>query len=307
MIKEVKALNSLDVASTYYNVGLVLKDKGDLDGALEQHRRALQIRERDALNSKAVTNSRNSINNIKAELDRQGGSNEQPEPTTTDNEPVFTIPSRIGLRESNALQQQIQKLVTTDFDGFNPKVIISYATGRRPNGDVDGAGPGMFIAAEVIKALYKEEIPCFSGLMTPAGNNWEEYFLRLHHKDARVLVVLLSKAFFQSLACLKEVHSALQNDLVIIPVRVEESGRKDVDIARDKESMWPDALIEKHASSSTTNDITCKHKLTRIQMRRLKVKNLLTNANTLPARGCLLTDSNDLEELVSRVQGIFRD
>ena len=84
------------------------------------------------------------------------------------------IPTRIGASESNDVQHQIQQLVPTDFDGFNPEVIISYATGRRPASDVEGAGPGMLAAAEVIKALFKSEIPCFSGLMTPAGVNWRE-------------------------------------------------------------------------------------------------------------------------------------
>ena len=69
---------------------------------------------------------------------------------------AFTIPSRIGASESNALQQQIQNLVPTVFNEFYPEVIISYATGRRPGptGDVEGAGPGLYKAADVIKALF---------------------------------------------------------------------------------------------------------------------------------------------------------
>ena len=162
----------------------------------------------------------------------------------------FTIPNRIGLRDSNAVQQLIQKLATTDFDGFYREVIISYATGQGPASDVTGAGPGIFIAAAVIEALFKSDIPCFSGLMTPAGMNWKEYFLRLDHAKARVLVVLLSKAFFQSIACFKEVHDAIKKKLVIIPVRVEESEIGAIDIARDMESMWPEAIIEKYSLMS---------------------------------------------------------
>ena len=112
------------------------------------------------------------------------------------------------------MQHQIQNLVPTD---FHPAVIISYATGRRPKSDVEGAGPGMLIAAEVINALFKSEIPCFSALMTPGGKLWEdEYFDRLGNANARVFVVLLSKAFFQSIPCLKEVHSAIKERLAII-------------------------------------------------------------------------------------------
>ena len=219
----------------------------------------------------------------------------------------FTIPSRIGVSESNELQQQIQNRVPTDFDHFYPKVIISYATGWRPTSDVEGAGPGMFIAAAVIEALFKSEIPCFSGLMTQAGNNWEEYFLRLEHTNAKVLVALLSKAFFQSLPCLKEVHDAIQNKLVIIPVRVEESGGRASDIARDMESMWPDAMIEKYVRSDSKNENVYWTTLKQTKLQRLRVKNALKTMNTLPARGSLLTDSNALKELISQVQGILTE
>ena len=125
----------------------------------------------------------------------------------------FTIPFRIGSSESNAVQQQIQQLIMTEFDRFYPEVIISYATGRRPTSDVEGAGPGLYVATTVIKALIGSEILCFSGLMTPARMNWKEYFLHLENANARLLVALLSKAFFQSIACLEEVHGAIGKDL----------------------------------------------------------------------------------------------
>ena len=37
--------NSLDVAASYNNIGVVLKDKGDLDGALEQYQLVVAIKE----------------------------------------------------------------------------------------------------------------------------------------------------------------------------------------------------------------------------------------------------------------------
>ena len=197
------------------------------------------------------------------------------------------------------MQQQIQQLVTTDFDEFYPEVIISYATGWRPASDVAGAGPGMLIAAAVIKAFFKEEIPCFSGLMTPAGMNWKEHFLRVEHANARVFVVLLSKPFFQSLPCFREVHDALQNGLLIIPVRAEESGSRAIDVAHDKESMWPDATIEKYTRKEWKNEIAYQKKLKTTKLQRLNVKAGLINANTLPARGSLLTEKNALKDLIS--------
>jgi hypothetical protein len=83
------------------------------------------------------------------------------------------------------------------FRSFYPKVIVSYATGRRENHDTLGAGPGMSYASLVIQTLFKNGCPCISGLMIPAGTNWETYFLRIggSRSQARVLVVLLTEAF----------------------------------------------------------------------------------------------------------------
>ena len=41
----------MDLAGSYNNIGLVLNDKGDLDGAMEQYQRALAIQEVKAPNS----------------------------------------------------------------------------------------------------------------------------------------------------------------------------------------------------------------------------------------------------------------
>jgi hypothetical protein len=141
--------------------------------------------------------------------------------------------------------------------------------------------------------------------MTQAGNNWEEYFLRLEHANARVLVVLLNKAFFQSIACLKEVHEAIQNKLVIIPVRVEESGSRAIDISRDTESMWPNAMIEKDAKIETNNETAYWTHLKGTQVRRSAVRGKLKTMNTLPARGSLFGYSTGLKELIRRVQDII--
>ena len=221
----------------------------------------------------------------------------------------ITIPSRIGVSESNALQKQIQQLVTADFNEFYPKVIISYATGRRPTGDVEGAGPGLYKAADVIKALFNRKIPCFSGLMTPAGLDWKQYFLRLGHKNARVLVVLLSKAFFQSMPCLKEVHDAIEKGLEIISVRVEESESGASDFARDTESMWPDATIEKYFKSGLKDqDIRYLRRVEDAKLQRLKVRNNLGKLNTSPPRGTIFhCSSNGLEDLISQVRGFLTE
>ena len=48
----------------YNNIGLVLYNKGDLDGALEQHQRALAIKEVKNPNSWDVANSYNNTGNV---------------------------------------------------------------------------------------------------------------------------------------------------------------------------------------------------------------------------------------------------
>ena len=69
--------------------------------------------------------------------------------------------------------------------------------------------------------------------------------------------------------------------------------------------MWPDPIIEKCAKSDFKNENVYLKKLKQTKLRRLKVKDELRSANTLPARGSLLTDNNALKELISRVQDIL--
>jgi hypothetical protein len=77
---------------------------------------------------------------------------------------------------SNSQQQKVKNLIDNyleeenlTFRSFYPKVIVSYATGRRENLDAFGAGPVMWYASLVIQTLYKNGCPCMSGLMIPAG------------------------------------------------------------------------------------------------------------------------------------------
>ena len=161
---------------------------------------------------------------------------------------------------------------------------VSYATGMRP-GDAGGAGPGMYYATAMIQALAAAGFDCFSGLCIPGGVDWKVFLLRLKVKQlpqakAKVLVVLQTKAFYNSVPCAKEVramdkamrslvsvgpcaypnpvsacsarfarpfgksgfeqlfgaeqvHTALSNGVMIIPVRVE-------DDLPPAAAQWPD-------------------------------------------------------------------
>jgi hypothetical protein len=126
----------------------------------------------------------------------------------------------------------------------------------------------------LFRIYFKTGYPCFSGLMIPVGTNWETFFLRItgDQSRARVLVVLLTEAFFQSIPCLNEVYAAVKKGIDIIPIRVDDSG--DYDISRDKTRMWPIDV------TGDDDDL---------QLRRFAVVEILAGLNTLPERGALLS------------------
>ena len=72
------------------------------------------------------------------------------------------------------------------------------------------------------------------------------------------------------------MHKAIEKRLVIIPVRVEEPERRAIsDIARDKESMWPDATIENCARIETKNETAYWTHLKDSQVQRSAVRDKL--------------------------------
>jgi hypothetical protein len=100
------------------------------------------------------------------------------------------------------------------------------------------------------------------------------------------------------------VHKAIDKGLVIIPVRVEKPGRRDVEIAHDTDSMWPDAMIEKYARSETKNETAYWTHLKNNQLQRYAVKEALVNLNTFSPRRSLFGYSTGLQNLVSRVERV---
>ena len=126
-------------------------------------------------------------------------------------------------------QQDVQNtIVGGDVDGMYPEVVISYATGNRERLDVTGAGPGTKYCYDITMALHAAGhpgIPCFSGLHVPAGKDWKMYFTKLDGRFARakVFIVVLSKALFESMACLEEISRAVKCKTIttIIPVVFE--------------------------------------------------------------------------------------
>ena len=132
----------------------------------------------------------------------------------------FSVPHEITEQMTNHVKIIMRSRLPTGvpFEDVYPKVVISYASGRRPQ-DCEGAGPGMFYAADFLEFLHERRVPAFSGLHVPAGKDWRCFMLRLEGKkaQAKVLVVLLTAALFQSKPCLEEINAAVENDIPLLP------------------------------------------------------------------------------------------
>ena len=115
------------------------------------------------------------------------------------------------------------------FKDFYPEVVISYASGRRSGRDCDGAGPGMYYAVGVLGLLHERGVRCFSGLHVPPGTDWEVFMLRLNSRraQAKVLIVVLTAALFDSKPCLKELNAAIKKGIPVLPIRFEDKLPKD--------------------------------------------------------------------------------
>ena len=78
------------------------------------------------------------------------------------------VPDTISETYAQELKQEVRKMVEGDITKFYPKVVVSYASGRRPN-DAEGTGPGFVHGFQFIKQLKENGISCFSGLHVPVG------------------------------------------------------------------------------------------------------------------------------------------
>jgi len=92
----------------------------------------------------------------------------------------FSVPHAITEQTTNYVKGIVRSRLPTGvpFEDVYPKVVISYASGRRPQ-DCEGAGPGMFYAADFLEFLHQRRVPAFSGLHVPPGKDWKVFMLRL--------------------------------------------------------------------------------------------------------------------------------
>ena len=211
----------------------------------------------------------------------------------------------VSVDEKNALQKAVLALMPAgDVLRYCPELMLSYATGPR-DGDAEGAGPGLVVAAKLIKRFKDAGMPSFSGLHVPDGHDWKMYFEKLDSQKfpeqakCRVLLVLVTRAFYLSLPCLEEVATALACPKVtlIIPLRIE-------DLPFDV-PQWPgldDAEWMAKKSDEQRRELL---------ERRALVKREFGKLNSLPPPGSTLLHSpiyiNDLVAAVAKHLGVDAD
>ena len=146
------------------------------------------------------------------------------------------VPDAIDDAFAQNLKKEIRDMVPrSEVEDYYPSSFDKLRDGKR-EGDAQGTGPGMVYASGVIKLLKHHDVPCFSGLHVPVGEDWKMFMKRLHKKNVKengdqkrdkkakckVLLVLLTQALFESIPCLYEIYTAIVNKIKILPIRLEE-------------------------------------------------------------------------------------
>jgi len=175
--------------------------------------------------------------------------------------------------ESHRLQKQLQ-------DEKTP-VLISYATGHRPDTDAKGSGPGIRIAVKIAMTLIKGGINTYTGLHSEPGRNWKEFLIKIkgRFKECELVIAIFTKPFFKSKSCLMEINSAIDAGVRIIPVLIEE----DIPF----KDRW--TMINQE---STTEDKIMLASVTR----------KLADVNYFPQFGTLLKNTAALNDMVDKVE-----
>ena len=174
-----------------------------------------------------------------------------------------------------------------------------------------------------------------------ASLSGQVFMLRLDMEDcpkaeAKVLIVLQTKALYNSTPCLKEIHAAIKNHVTIIPVRMEEdlpskaeqwlkmSASNDQEDVRAIPLLPPPSFSAMYTCPSCVTQVPA-HPLTsllppmpfestaaagdHVQMLAVSlVKKHFNKLNSIPARGTLLeqlpTELPRLLQLVKQAHGI---
>ena len=188
------------------------------------------------------------------------------------------VPPSITVKMTQEVKSSVRSLIPEGaFEKYYPEVVISYATGRREQ-DCVGAGPGMYYAAGFIRILHQCGVRCFSGLHVPVGVDWKVFMLRLdgRHANAKVLIVLKTKALYESEPCLKELNCAIERKIPLIPIVFEEG-------LPGPKMQWT-KLTDQDSEVMISN-----------------VQKHLGKINDIPNPGTLLTAPSTLDEIIKEI------
>jgi hypothetical protein len=136
----------------------------------------------------------------------------------------------------------------------------------------------MYYAAGFIRILHQCGVQSFSGLHVPAGVDWKVFMLRLNGRqaNAKVLIVLKTKALYESEPCMKELNCAIERKIPLIPIVFEEGlpgPQKQWSKLTDQNSEIMISTVQKH----------------------------LGKINDIPNPGTLLTAPSTLDEIIKKI------
>ena len=162
--------------------------------------------------------------------------------------------------------------------------------------DGEGCGPGMMYCHLVVRHLTRAGIMCFTGLHVEGGYNWHVYFEKL--RRAKVMIVIMSPAFFKSAPCFHEQLEARRNGLKVIPLlfQLEENGNPPGAV-KGGGAKWIEAYENMIGGEDeqVAHDTLCAFRLRDDFKKGLKLNSEPAPPNTMLDRGLL-------DKLVRRVR-----
>jgi hypothetical protein len=188
---------------------------------------------------------------------------------------------------------------------YFPPIVISYASDHRER-DAEGQGLGVVRNYQVCMAFVERgQMLPMNGMLIREGNFVKGYLKTLNYKGmattlgkppAKVLVVLLSNALIRSAACLVEIHTALDNNIPLVLLPLED--RIHWKATDEISEPWPLKKCQPFLASyfPDWDEIT-------FALNKGTVLSHLQSENTYPPPGAVVTEwgKNYGKELLRRV------
>ena len=201
----------------------------------------------------------------------------------------FVVPAAITLEQLEDSKRGVCALLPygVKYEDWYPSLVVTYASGRRTNrkgvaDDCEGSGPGVMYAKGLMEFFHERGLQCFSGLQVPPGVDWQTFMLRLNGENGKrekpkVLVIILTAALFHSRPCLKEISTAIENKIHLLPVRFE-------DKLPAKEEQW-----------TNLDDPEW-------EMMKFHVQAKLNKLNNIPNPGTVLNRATALQDIMAAIE-----